>query len=312
MTLRTARRGTVALGAAALATSLLLVPTAAGAVAETVLAPAGPVASEGSTESCAVTDGTLSWGVKERFRSYISGSIANGEWQTTDGASYERPNFTWVDASGEFNPNDGTGKVSFAGTVHFTGHDGLLDLILSNPTVEFDGDGKAALLIDAKSTDMQGKVTVDKQQVWFADLTAPASVQPESDKLAVTEMPAVLTNSGADAFAGFYEPAEDLDPVSVSLSFENCVSSGAATPEPTTDGAQPGEAAGEASPAPGTEQQGGGTEIPWLPIGIGAVALLVIGVTVGMLVGGRQRRDPAAASSGETSSDAADEPPTAP
>lgn len=284
MTLRTTRRGTFALGAAALATSLLLAPTAAGAVVES-----GPVVAEGSSESCVVSGGTMSWGVKERFRSYISGSIANGEWQTSAGASYERPNFTWGDASGEFNPNDGTGKVTFVGTVHFTGHEGLLDLTLSNPTVEFDGDGKAALLLDAKSTDMQGKVTVDKQQVWFADLVAPSNVQPQNDKLDVAEMPATLTNTGATAFAGFYEPEEELDPLTVSLSFESCAGGGTGS---TTDATARPETVAPTGEAEGTAVQQEETKIPWLPIGIGAVALLVIGVTVGMLVGGRQRRDP--------------------
>ena len=132
-------------------------------------APAAPVAAETPAGACAVEGGTFTWGVKESFRSYISGSIANGEWQVSDGLAYEVPNFVWSGATGEIDPSTGAGSVSFGGTVHFTGHDGVLDLTLANPTIEFEEDGTVALLLDTKSNDAQGNLAVDETQEWVAE-----------------------------------------------------------------------------------------------------------------------------------------------
>lgn len=274
------RRGML-LGAALLATPLLLAPAVA------LAAPtAAPVVAESETGACEVTDGTLTWGVKESFRSYISGSIANGSWEAKDGASYTTPDFQWTKATGSVDPETGTGTVSFVGTVHFTGHDGVLDLTLANPTIEFEGDGKASLLLDARSTDATGEVTIDSKQEWVGDVTAPFPLVVKGETLKFDKMKTVLTNSGAKAFAGFYEPGADLDPVTLALQFTGCevpaaVPDATATQDPAT--AEP------VAEAPAEESA---SEIPWIPIVVGGVALLVIGVTAGMLLSGRKRTQP--------------------
>lgn len=264
MNTRSARGGILA--AAVLASALLAAP-----------AQAAPIVAEEGAAACEVTGGTLSWGLKESFRSYISGSIANGSWEPSDGATYETPEFTWSSATGTIDPDAGTGTVSFTGTVNFTGHDGVLDLTLANPTIEFEGDGEAALMLDARSTDVEGEVTVDEDQVWFAAVTVEDPLAPVDNRLELAAMPAALTNSGANAFAGFYEAEADLDPVSIGLEFGDCASAAAAPAEE-----QPAEQPIEAA-AP--EQS-----IPWIPITIGAIALLVIGVTSGMLIAGRKKK----------------------
>lgn len=260
--------------------ALLSAVLAAAVLAAPAAASATPLAAQEQTAGCAVSGGTLDWGLKESFRSYISGSIASGSWETADGADYETPNFTWSDATGSIDPETGTGSVSFTGSVHFTGHDGVLDLTLANPTIEFEGDGKAALLLDAKSTDMEGEVAVDAEQEWVGDVVVEDQLAPADDVLELSDMATTLTNSGSKAFAGFYEAGEALDPMSVTLQFDGCDAAAAAPAEPTTESApQADDAEPTVIPAP---------QIPWLPIAIGGVALLVIGFTVGMLVGGRR------------------------
>src|SRR5690606_21588134 len=110
--------------------------------------------------SCIVTDGNLTWGLKESFRSYIKSSIAKGDWETVDGAEYELPDFMWNDATGEFDAQTGAGSVNFTGSLHFTGHDGVLDMWIENPTVEFAEDGSAVVLVDARSNDVDGNPKV--------------------------------------------------------------------------------------------------------------------------------------------------------
>ena len=280
--------------------ALLTASLAAAVLAAPTAAAAAPLAAQEQSASCAVTGGTLDWGVKESFRSYISGSIANGSWETSDGAEYETPNFRWSDATGSIDPATGTGTISFTGTVHFTGHDGVLDLTLANPTIEFEGEGRAALLLDAKSTDMEGEVAVDTAQEWVGDVAVEGALAPADDVLDVADLPTTLTNSGAQAFAGFYESGEALDPLTVSLQFDGCDST-AAAPVQTAATPDPEATDTEATvlPAP---------QVPWLPLVIGGVALLVIGFTVGMLVGGRR---PKAAPTAPTAQDGAAAAPAA-
>ena len=287
MNARLRRPGSLLAGAAILG-GLLLAPTAA---------QAHPLRTEGEPGACEVTGGDLSWGVKESFRAYISGNIAHGSWETADGASYETPEFTWGGATGSIDPETGVGSVSFTGSVHFTGHDGVLDLTLANPTVEFEGDGKAALLLDARSTDMEGEVTVDTAQEWVGDVIVPDQLPITGDALVADDLPSTLTNSGAKAFAGFYEAGDDLDPISLDLQFASCAGSGAATVE--SDSEESGAEAKDVIPAPEAAETAAPAadpvSIPWLPIIIGGVAILVIGVTGGMLLAGRKRKPSAAA-----------------
>ncbi|MEJ6488294.1 HtaA domain-containing protein [Leucobacter sp. USCH14] len=286
MNARLRRPGSLLAGAAILG-GLLLAPTAA---------QAQPLRAEGESGACEITGGDLSWGVKESFRAYISGSIANGSWETADGASYETPEFTWSGATGSIDPETGVGSVSFTGSVHFTGHDGVLDLTLANPTVEFEGDGKAALLLDARSTDMEGAVAVDTTQEWVGDVTVPDQLPVADDALVADELPSSLTNTGAKAFAGFYEAGEDLDPISLDLQFASCADSGGAAAESTPE--ESGADAEGVIPAPETAETAAPAaepaSIPWLPIIIGGIAILVIGVTGGMLLAGRKGKPSAA------------------
>ncbi|UTX52733.1 HtaA domain-containing protein [Leucobacter aridicollis] len=278
---RAASRLSAAVSGAAVVAAMLVAPAAAQALAPSSIAQS--TAAPAGTGSCEITGGTLKWGVKASFRSYISGSIANGSWEPGDGVTYETPEFTWTGGAGELDPATGVGEVSFAGSVHFTGHDGVLDLTLANPTIEFEGDGNAALMLDAKSTDMEGKVTVDTAQEWVGELVAPAAVALQGEKLEISAMQASLTNSGAAAFAGFYEAGAELDPVTLSLETTGCEATATTATEPTAE-PTPAQPAEEATPVTAEAR------IPWLPIIVGGAALVVIALTTGMLIGGRKKK----------------------
>lgn len=271
--------------AASIGAVLLAAPTTA--IAQTPGATADQNALQSTTPSCTISDGTLSWGVKESFRAYISGSIANGEWETSDGAAYETPDFLWTGGTGSFDPATGTGSVSFPGTVHFTGHDGVLDLALANPTIEFEGGGSAALLLDARSNDMEGEVAVDAEQEWVGEISLADDPSPADGTIELVDLPTTLTNPGAAAFAGFYEAGEELDPVSVTLQTTGCDAEAAAAP---------GEPAAEETPVTAVAEDESG--IPWMPIIVGGAALIVIGLTAGLLIGGRRPKPANAATSG--------------
>ncbi len=166
---------------------------------------------------CTVTDATLTWGFKESFRAYIDGDIANGEWTTSGGASYDTPAFSWLNGNGRFDPESGTGHVQFEGSVRFTGHDGLLDTTISDPVLNIDRD-QAFLILDVAGPSMEGE-QVDAQDVEFVELSG---IEVSGDVPRVTlATESVLTADGEAAFPD-YQAGTAFDPLGVALQLESC------------------------------------------------------------------------------------------
>jgi len=151
--------------------------------------------------TCEVTDAQLTWGFKESFRSYISSSIANGEWTVSDGATYDTPAFGFAGGTGAV-----PGTVAFPGSIEFTGHGGILDTTIANPQLVLDGSSTATLLLDVSGTTQEGQ-PVDERAVPFATVDVSTGL---------TDAPAELTAAGAAAF-GTYPAGEELDPLTVTL-----------------------------------------------------------------------------------------------
>uniref|UniRef100_UPI002888F88D HtaACR2 integral fusion within enhanced green fluorescent protein n=1 Tax=Corynebacterium diphtheriae (strain ATCC 700971 / NCTC 13129 / Biotype gravis) TaxID=257309 RepID=UPI002888F88D len=155
-----------------------------------------------------VTQAHAAWGLKKSFQSYITGSIAKGQWNL-DGVGYSNGEFTFSGASGAVDPQAKSGFVKFGGTMRFSGHHGILDLNISNPEIVFNG-ATGTLFAQVRSSDMEGKKS-DYGRVAIGNLTFSslnASETAASGKATMTLHP-----DGAGAFAGFYEAGSDLDPI---------------------------------------------------------------------------------------------------
>lgn len=270
------------LGVGAIAVAGLLGPTTA--------ASATPFQSV-NEPSCNVTAGTLTWGVKESFRSYISGSIANGEWTVSDDMRYETPNFIWDKVSGSVTPELDADEIAFTGAVHFTGHDGAMTLDLANPKIEFTADDTAYLVLDIGSADTtSGGESAVQTEVRAAKLDLSTALNAGGTELAIDGAVPRLTTEGATALNGAYGSyvaGEELDPITLDATVAGCElgeQTAVAPEEPEEVPLDPATPVAAEAEAP---------QIPWLPIGIGAVALLVIGVTGGMLLGGRGKKNAA-------------------
>lgn len=283
-------------GATLLAGSLAFAGLAAFPVAgNAVVLPANEqVVETESSDACQVVSARLNWGVKESFRSYISGSIANGEWVTDNGAGYETPEFFWESEDGELTSDLSGGAVSFQGGVHFTGHDGALQMDLANPTIEFVDRESAYLLLDFGATDTAQEGAPTSAQLRAAKIELGSSLEASGSNLVVSGAPARLTSEGAAAFNGEYgdyAAGDEMDPVSLEATVSGCEFG--VVEQPADDAAQSaGESSATAEPvdtAPASAEQ----QIPWIPIVIGGVAILVIGVTAGMLIAGRTRPEQA-------------------
>lgn len=269
-----------------------------GLVSPATAVPTSP-AKQVAEPSCEVTAGTLTWGVKESFRSYISGSIANGEWTVSDDMRYETPSFIWDKVAGSVTPELTAGDIAFTGAVHFTGHDGAMTLDLANPKIEFADDATAYLVLDVGSVDMtSAEPSVAQTGVRAAKIDLADAVDAGGTELAIDGAVPRLTAEGAAALNGAYGSyvaGEELDPITLGATVAGCELGEQAAVAP----AAPEEAPPATAVGPEVEEP----TIPWLPIGIGVVALLVIGVTGGMLLGGRGKKQGAQPTSSEAPSD---------
>ncbi len=197
--------------AAALAVGAPTATEPAGEPASGAALEAAAVAADAAPD-CTVTDAAITWGFKETFRSYISGTIANGEWKVADGATYETPDFGWSGGVGTL--SDGVGTLDFVGSIEFTGHGGILDTTVANPRLVFDGSDRALLLLDVSGTTQQG-APIDERAVEFATIDV-AGASYGDGTVTLADAPTVLTEQGSVAF-GTYPAGEALDPITVAL-----------------------------------------------------------------------------------------------
>jgi hypothetical protein len=168
----------------------------------------------------AVTGGYLDWGVKASFRTYVTtvaaGSISPGDGATVNGDG----TFHFPGATGTASADGETFGASFDGSVHFTGHDGALDLSIAGVEVHADGDD-GALVADVTSTAMGSSTPTTYSDVEVAVLDLSA-VSPGAVDLTVTwaGIEAALTEAGVPAFGEFYPAGAELDPLTVVLDVE--------------------------------------------------------------------------------------------
>ncbi len=247
---------------------------------------------------CAVADATLEWGFKESFRAYIDGSIANGSWSEKGNASYNTPNFVWKQGEGNVDSAASAVSVGFTGSVTFTGHSGVLDMTVSNPTLSIADASTGYILLDVKNTTMEG-VAVKEKQVSFAKLDlAGVSLVPDAEgAVTLTGVPASLTAEGAAAF-GTYPEGEALDPVTLVLpvasdcAVDSKPSSGAAaeeSPSATSSVAPSSVSASAVAGATGLAVSNDDNASPIAIYVVVGILILLVGAAGGWLLGRRGR-----------------------
>jgi putative cell wall-binding protein len=172
------------------------------------------VAGLAAPAGAATTGGALDWGVKESFRSYVTGPIAEGTISTSGGATVnDDGTFHFPFRSGSHD-SDGA-EVRLSGSVRFVGHDGALDLRISGLRVELDG-GEGQLVADVVSTSMDDGTTETYDDVALVTLDGDDG-STSGSTTTWEDLDAVLTDDGAPAFAGFYTAGTEFDPVTLTL-----------------------------------------------------------------------------------------------
>ncbi len=175
-----------------------------------------PAAAAEEAPKCvarAVSGASLDWAIKTSFRSYISGSIANGSWSLS-GIGDEDGRFVWSNGTGSYNTTADKGIVRFPGTLHFTGHDGALDITISDMSVRLSSAGSASVIASFNTLGLDGTRT-SMSNVPFATIAA-GGTSVGSSTLRLTDASTTLTANGATAFGGFYPTGQALAPLTLS------------------------------------------------------------------------------------------------
>ncbi|WP_330435493.1 HtaA domain-containing protein [Streptomyces sp. NBC_00825] len=199
------------------------------------------------TEAGEIHDGTLDWGVKKSFRSYVTGPIANGKVETTAGATASGDGYRFPDATGHFDAAKQTLNAEFHGKVRFLGHEEkgayTLDLSLSGMEVQVNGT-KGKLIADVSTKDRKTKKVSTYTGLAVADLKLPkGQLAAKGGVVNLSAVPATLTADGTKAFGGMYPAGEQLDALTVAVALDK-------------DAELPGSAGGSGS-AGGTGSAGG-------------------------------------------------------
>ncbi|MFD0556324.1 Htaa protein [Stackebrandtia endophytica] len=203
-----------------------------------------------------IVGGHLDWGVKESFRNYVVGPIANGSVELSGGATDNGNGYRFTVGDGDYDPATGEVSVSFDGAVRFLGHehDGAHELDLRFEEFVFEVTG--------------GSAALHANGVAIADVTLPeGGLTVTDDVISLVEAPATLTAEGETYFEGFYRAGDALDPVTVQLALSDEAQIPGGTPPGGSDddGAGPNVSGGRL-PVTGSPLT--------LPISIGAVLLL--------------------------------------
>ncbi|MFC9426235.1 HtaA domain-containing protein [Streptomyces sp. NPDC056987] len=217
---------------------------------------ASPAESAPTAVDGAIVDGNLDWGVKDSFRSYVTGPIAAGKVELGDGATQPATTaYRFPKATGGFDAQAGSLDASLGGTVRFLGHresDGtyVLDLRLSALQVKVE-DGKGTLLADVSTKDRETHEVSSYTGLTLATLDVPATLPAAEDGVVTLKaVPATLTADGTKAFGGMYPEGTALDPLTLAVSLDA---------DAELPGATGGTTGGTAGGTTGGTTGGGGT-----------------------------------------------------
>ncbi|CAM5347711.1 HtaA domain-containing protein [Streptomyces narbonensis] len=211
----------------------------AAALGTGAVALALPASAADAPPPMTLSDGTLDWGIKQSFRTYLAQPFAHGKTTLEGGAEQAANNgvFTFVDGTGTYDTSTHATANSFKGGVRFEAHSGALDIRISD--VRLTTKGSAAptgeILADVVTKEKDGSVST-RDDIAFAalDMSRVRPAQGAGGAMVFKDIPAKLTKDGAAAFGGFYKEGDELDAATLTVKAGARPTTTPPTTEPTT------------------------------------------------------------------------------
>ena len=154
-------------------------------------------------------DNALTWAIRGSFLRYVT-VIAGGSFDVTGGVTVDGEGvFTFplqrVVAEGE------DWRLSFAGSVHFLAHHGLLDVLIKDPEIVVGPDGGVlATHTDADPDELLGVVALGAT-------TAARS----GAVLTWAPIPSTLAASAVDLFGTVYPAGAEMAPIGIHVTLDS-------------------------------------------------------------------------------------------
>ncbi|SKB08319.1 Htaa protein [Aeromicrobium choanae] len=200
-------------------------PTEPGPTEPTEPAPTTPPANDAK-----VTGGSLAWGLKQSFRSYLKMGFVAGATEALVPATDNGTRTTFVSASGTWSSK--VVDVRTSGGVRFTGHHGVLDFTVRNLRLVVDGR-RSELRADVR--DSEGN---DLRNLAFATVDLQGRTKAARNAVTIAGAPVTLTRAGEAMFdysgSPMYSAGTALDPLNGTITVQ-----GATAPPKTSPVAKP-------------------------------------------------------------------------
>ena len=160
-------------------------------------------------------EGSLQWGVRQSFRTYVVGPIAHGTITPSRGATQAAGNgvFTFPQAASGTTWNGTSGTIQYAGQVRFSGHGGTMDTILANPQVRVTSASSAQLRVPfGASGQLITLATIDLSAANRTELAGGAVRYSQAPVILAPQGQQFFTDStGTGGSSPFYAAGTEMD-----------------------------------------------------------------------------------------------------
>ncbi|XTZ18422.1 HtaA domain-containing protein [Micromonospora echinospora] len=163
-----------------------------------------------------VSGGSLDWGFKSSFRSYVSTGNGNPPIAVEDGATRNTDGtFRFTATGGSYDAATGATTVRYGGKVVFSYPAHFFTITLANPTVAVDAAGgslRADVDLEVSGGGFE-PVSLDQAEIATLGTSGVAPVI-SGDTVNWSNLTTTMTATGATAFNGFFAAGTVLDPLS--------------------------------------------------------------------------------------------------
>ncbi|MDT2005561.1 hypothetical protein FXW78_13850 [Rhodococcus opacus] len=153
--------------------------------------------------------GTLAWAVRGSLVRYVT-LVARGEC-TIEGGVPEGEDGQFVFPLRRAVQEGDDWRLSFAGSVHFIAHHGLLDILIMDPELVIGPEGGV----------LATRISGDADEPIAVVSTGPASRAYSGGELVLPEVPTQLVTAGVELFGNVYPEGTDMAPLRVCVTLDS-------------------------------------------------------------------------------------------
>ena len=169
------------------------------------------------------TQAETTWGLRDSFRDYLLRGVAQGTQKLARVGTNPKGEYTFgeFDASKSRVTDDGYEIVYTGSKIHYTGHHGVLETIITDFSIIISKDGKGEVRANVQSRPYEGTTPQPLKSYQNIKLgTFDASdLKHDGNNISLAasdKTKVILAEEATPVFAGFYDAGQKLDAISFS------------------------------------------------------------------------------------------------